>query len=295
MYAKKDGVDMKISLILATLGRDLELVSFLNSLAAQTYRDFELIIIDQNRDKKIDSIVEQFINCFPINHVEVNFSGIAKARDYGIQFAIGEIIAFPDDDCVYEVDVLGKVVGEFESRKAISILAGGAYDFGKTKFSIGTHSHKSGKFSRFKMMGIEFTHFFNLSRINKKELYLDHDFGIGAKYFSMEGFELLYRLMRAGNKAFYTPGIRVYHANRKMEDYTAGGDRIFKSSFAMGAFIRKFTNESDVLMIYYILRKMFIAPVLKVMLAVFLLNPKRLSYSFNNLIRIWQGFFAYRK
>jgi glycosyltransferase involved in cell wall biosynthesis len=286
---------MKFSLILATLGRDIELVSFLNSLESQNYRDFELIIIDQNKDKKIDSIVEKFINCFSINHIKVNFTGIARARDYGIQFARGEIVAFPDDDCVYEVDVLEKVVDEFERRKVFSILAGGSYDFNKTKFSIGVNSHKSGRFSRFEIMGIEITHFFNLTRINKKELYLDHDFGIGAKYFSMEGFELLYRLMRAGNKAFYTPEIRVYHANRKMEDYTAGGDRIFKSSFAMGAFIRKFTNESDVLMIYYILRKMFIAPVLKVMLAVFLLNPKRLSYSFNNLIRIWQGFFAYRK
>ena len=55
---------MKFSLILATLGRDIELVSFLNSLKNQTYRDFELIIIDQNQDKKIDAIVKKFINCF---------------------------------------------------------------------------------------------------------------------------------------------------------------------------------------------------------------------------------------
>jgi hypothetical protein len=72
------GMDMNCSLILATLGRDIELVSFLYSLEAQTYRDFKLIIIDQNKDKKIYFIVEKFVNCFPINHIKVDFSGIAK-------------------------------------------------------------------------------------------------------------------------------------------------------------------------------------------------------------------------
>lgn len=286
---------MECSLILATLGRDIELVSFLNSLKSQTYRAFELIIIDQNKDKKIDSIVEQFINCFSIKHIKVDFSGLGKARDCGIQFACGEIITFPDDDCVYEVDVLEKVVGEFERQKELAILAVGSYDFSKTKFSIGVNSNKSGKFSQFKMMGIELTHFFNLSKIKREDFYLDHNFGIGSKYFAGEGFELLYRLLRAGNKAFYTPDIRIYHANIDKEDYALGGDRIFKYSLATGAFIRKFANEGDAFIIYYILRAMFVAPVLKMMLAVFSFNPKRLSYSYSNLIGIWQGFFTYRK
>ncbi len=180
------------------------------------------------------------------------------------------------------------------SQKEIAILAGGCYDFNKTKFSIGVHARRCRKFFRLKMMGIEFTHFFNLSKINREGFYFDHNFGIGSKYFSNEGFELLCRLMRAGNKAFYTPKIRIYHADKRADDYIEGGDRIFKHSFSMGALIRKFTNEGDTLMLYYILRKMIIAPVLKLMLAVFLLNPKRVSYSFQNLIRIWQGFFAYR-
>ena len=286
---------MECSLILATLGRDIELVSFLNSLEAQTYRDFELIIIDQNKDKKIDFIVEKFINCFPVNHIKVYFSGLAKARDYGIQFAQGEIIAFPDDDCVYEVDVLEKVANEFEGREELAILAGGSYDFSKTKFSMGANSYKARMFSRFNMMGIEFTHFFNLSKIKREYFYLDHNFGIGSKYFSIEGFELLYRLMKVGNKAFYTPEIRIYHANKEVEDYAVCGNKILNDSFAIGAFIRKFTNKSDASMIYYILRKMFVAPVLKMMLAVFLLNPKRLSYSYKNLIGTWQGFFSYRE
>jgi glycosyltransferase involved in cell wall biosynthesis len=168
---KKKVLDMEFSLILATLGRDIELISFLDSLASQTYRDFELIIIDQNKDKKIDSIVEKFISCFPVNHIKVDFSGVAKARDYGIHFARGKIVTFPDDDCVYEVDVLEKVLGEFERRKGLALLACGLYDFSKNKFSSGVKSYRCRKFSRFNIPGVEATLFFNLSKIKSEDFY----------------------------------------------------------------------------------------------------------------------------
>lgn len=284
---------MQVSLILATLGRDVEVIRYLNSLTAQSYRNFELVIIDQNKDGKIDNIIHQFIHLFSIRHIKVDFVGLAKARDYGIQFAHGNIIAFPDDDCVYEVDVLEKVIKEFEKQKEISILAVGSYDFDKVKFSIGVNAHNPRNFSKFLMMGIEFTHFFNLDKININDFYFDYDFGLGAKYPSMEGFELMYRLLLSGNKAFYTPKIRIYHANKRAEDYHVGGDRIFVSSFAMGAFIRKFTQNGDIFMIYFILRKMIIAPVIKIIMAIFMLNQKKIHYEYKNLLNTWHGFISY--
>ncbi len=99
---------MKISLVLATLGRDLEVADFLKSLLLQTYKDFEVIIIDQNRDGKIDAFVKLFMNCLDVKHVKVDFTGNARARDYGIGLAQGRIIAFPDDDCAYDNGCPGK-------------------------------------------------------------------------------------------------------------------------------------------------------------------------------------------
>jgi hypothetical protein len=46
-------------------------------------------------------------------------------------------------------------------------------------------------------------------------------------------------------------------------------------------------------MLYYIVRKMFVAPILKMLLALVLLNPKKLAYSFYNLVGIWRGFLVY--
>ncbi len=282
---------MKVSLVLATLGRDRELADFLKSLVKQTYKDFELIIIDQNKDGKIDAIVEPFKSCLDVKHVKVDFTGNARARDYGIGLAKGRIIAFPDDDCAYDKDVLKKVVTELKRRPNLSILVAGSYDFSSSRFSIGVNSHSARYFSRFRMMGVEFTQFFDRKRIDGKQFYLDHDFGIGSKYSGAEGFELLYRLLRAGNVAFYTPEIKIYHPDK--DHYKLGTGRMLMYSTGIGAYIRKFANQRDVFILYYIVRKMFVAPILKMMLALVLLNPKKLAYSFYNLVGIWRGFLAY--
>ncbi len=282
---------MKVSLVLATLGRDKELLDFLDSLRRQTYADFELIVIDQNRDNKIDAIIALFQRCFTVRHVKVGFTGNSRARDYGIGFAQGSIVAFPDDDCVYEADVLEKVVAEFKHRD-IAILVVGSYAFSDTRFSIGVNSKIPRYFTRLHMMGVEFTHFFNMDMIDGKQFHLDHDFGIGSKYSGGEGFELLYRLLRAGCKAFYTPAIRIHHADK--DHYKLGASRMLMYSTGVGAYIRKFANQHDPFIFYYIFRKMFAAPLLKMLLALILLNPKLLAYGFYNLVGVWRGFLAYQ-
>jgi glycosyltransferase involved in cell wall biosynthesis len=282
---------MKISLVLATLGRDWELADFLKSLVNQSYKDFELIIIDQNKDGKIDAIVNQIKSCIDVRHVKVGFTGNARARDYGIGLAQGRIVAFPDDDCAYDKDVLKKVVAEFKRRPNLSILVAGSYDFSTSRFSIGVNSNKAGYFSRFNMMGVEFTQFFDRKKIDSEHFHLDHDFGLGSKYSGGEGFELLYRLLRAGCTAFYTPEIKIYHPDK--DHYKLGTGRMLMYSTGVGAYIRKFADQKDVYIVYYIVRKMFVAPMLKMMLALVLLNPKRLAYSFYNLVGIWRGFLAY--
>ncbi|MEI6335375.1 MAG: glycosyltransferase family A protein [Methylococcaceae bacterium] len=282
---------MKISLVLATLGRDREVVDFLKSLMNQTYKNFELIIIDQNKDGKLDAIVDFYKDCLDVKHVKVDFVGNARARDYGIGLAHGRFVAFPDDDCTYERDVLEKVVAEFAMRKNLSILVTGSYTFLSSRFSIGVNSRKAHYFSRFQMMGVEFTQFFDRNKIDGEQFHLDHDFGIGSKYSGGEGFELLYRLLRAGNSAFYTPAIKIYHPDK--DHYKLGTSRMLMYSTGVGAYIRKFANQRDAFMLYYIVRKMFVAPLLKMLLALVLFNPKKLAYSFYNLIGIWRGFLEY--
>jgi hypothetical protein len=173
----------------------------------------------------------------------------------------------------------------------LGILVGASYDFSKTAFSIGVETESPCYFSKYSMMGVEFTHFFNLDIIDRKHFFLDHDFGIGSKYPGGEGFELLYRLLREDYKAFYTPDIKIYHVNK---DLGPGGiARAYRHSIGVGAYIRKFANEPDFFMGYYIFRKMLIAPVLKMLWGACQGNRDKVVYSYNNLIGVWRGFLSY--
>ena len=77
---------MKFSLILATLDRSKEIKECLNSLTVQEEQDFEIIVIDQSDNDKTKTIVERF-NTLNIKYYAVDFKGLSKARNYGLQYA----------------------------------------------------------------------------------------------------------------------------------------------------------------------------------------------------------------
>ena len=99
---------MKFSLILATVGRYDEVARFLVSLEAQDYRNFELIVIDQNDDERLTPLLAMYRGKFVLQHVRSE-RGLSRARNVGLQLAGGDVIAFPDDDCWYPAGVLQKV------------------------------------------------------------------------------------------------------------------------------------------------------------------------------------------
>lgn len=63
---------MKFSLILATLGRDIEVEKFVLALMEQSYKEYELIIIDQNNDDRIKNIYQNYKNDLKIIYLHSN-------------------------------------------------------------------------------------------------------------------------------------------------------------------------------------------------------------------------------
>lgn len=75
----------------------------IKSVLSQTYQNWEMIIIDDCSSDNSNEIIEQFIqkdNRIKLILLEKN-SGPANARNVGIEYAIGQYIAFLDSDDIW--------------------------------------------------------------------------------------------------------------------------------------------------------------------------------------------------
>jgi len=108
---------MKISIILPTYNRaELFLERAIDSVVNQSYKDWELIIIDNNSTDNtkvlVDSYKDKQIYLYGIS----NNGNIAKSRNLGIAKAKGEFIAFLDSDDYWQVNKLEKCMAVLTSN-----------------------------------------------------------------------------------------------------------------------------------------------------------------------------------
>ncbi|MEN8078821.1 glycosyltransferase family 2 protein [Clostridioides difficile] len=95
-----------VSVIIATYKRDLSLKNAIDSLMKQTYKNIEIIVVDDNANKvwndKIKEIIDNCEKIHPIIYIKNEKNkGSAETRNIGIKEAKGEYITFLDDDDIY--------------------------------------------------------------------------------------------------------------------------------------------------------------------------------------------------
>ncbi|WOE33281.1 MULTISPECIES: glycosyltransferase family 2 protein [unclassified Acinetobacter] len=89
------------SIIIPTFNRPNELVRCLDSVSIQTFKDYEVIVVDDGSKKKID---EELLNNYKFKVTYINNTvnlGAASARNIGIKAATGKYLSFLDDDDEY--------------------------------------------------------------------------------------------------------------------------------------------------------------------------------------------------
>jgi glycosyltransferase involved in cell wall biosynthesis len=91
----------KVSVIVTTYNRKEYLTETIQSILNQTFRDFELIVVDNYSNYDFFALIESFKNDKIIPFQNQNNGIIAVNRNVGIKHAKGEYIAFCDDDDVW--------------------------------------------------------------------------------------------------------------------------------------------------------------------------------------------------
>lgn len=92
----------KISVIISTYNRPKLLQRALDSVFAQTFQDFEVIVVDDHSDKIPDIIISEKDKArFTAMRLPWNTGYAVRPRNVGIMCARGDYIAYLDDDNVY--------------------------------------------------------------------------------------------------------------------------------------------------------------------------------------------------
>ena len=95
-----------ISIIIPTFNQGTYLKRCLTSIENQTFKDFEIIIIDKYSTDNTKKVVDEFSH-LPIIFLQVENNGnIANSRNYGIKNSTGNVIAFLDSEDIWTNDKL---------------------------------------------------------------------------------------------------------------------------------------------------------------------------------------------
>ena len=228
---------MRFSLIMATRGRCGEVEAFLESLHAQARADTEVIVVDQNGDDRLAPVVARHADRLPTRRLRSGHANACHARNLGLSVARGDIVGFPDDDCLYPPGLLERVDAAFAADPALRVLTGpaaspeGGLGSGRWRQEGGPITPANAWTSVIE---------FNLFVRRDAALALggfDERLGPGTPFGSAEGNDLVLRAVSAGHKAVYDPGQRVVHPDKRMT--AAAAERAERYGMGMGFVLRR--------------------------------------------------------
>lgn len=119
----------RVSVVIPTYNRAIFIAECLDSVLAQTYRDFEVIVVDDGSTDNTDEVLKPYLGS--IRLIKQGNSGSAAARNNGIGEAKGEYIAFQDSDDIWMPDKLEKQMIYLEENPHFDLICGNGISFGK--------------------------------------------------------------------------------------------------------------------------------------------------------------------
>jgi len=222
-----------LDLVVATVDRVDQLNLLLASLARQTHTLFRVLVVDQNEDDRLETVLADHPS-LEVKHLRAA-RGLSRARNAALAQIRGDLVAFPDDDCVYANDLLEGVARRFAVDSALDGLTGRAVTAdGRSSPS---WARDAARLTRANLWNraISFTIFLRAPVVRTVGPF-DEQLGLGSgtPWSSGEETEYLVRAVGCGARIEYDPDLVVVH-EEKPPLQTLGG----REGASVGYILRK--------------------------------------------------------
>lgn len=116
--------DIQVSAIICTHNRDNYLGAAIDSLLAQDFANYEVIVVDNASRDRTREVVEARMPHPHLQYIYEPITGLSVARNTGAKAAKGEIIAYLDDDAVATPHWLSALYSAYQSNEKLAIAGG---------------------------------------------------------------------------------------------------------------------------------------------------------------------------
>lgn len=115
---------MKFSIIVPVYNVEKYLSKCLDSLISQTYKDFEIIIVNDGSTDGSQLIIDNYRNAYPnlIKAYIKGNGGLSDTRNFGIKKATGDFLIFVDSDDYISASLLEKLVDTINVHGLVDVI-----------------------------------------------------------------------------------------------------------------------------------------------------------------------------
>lgn len=107
---------MRFSIIIPVYNRIDEVRDLLDSLEKQTFKDFEVVIVEDGSSLPCKEEVDRHANAINVKYFYKENEGRSIARNYGLERAVGDYFIFFDSDCVIPPEYFATVSARLDSK-----------------------------------------------------------------------------------------------------------------------------------------------------------------------------------
>jgi hypothetical protein len=270
----------ELELICTTQNKSQKFYRFINSLVnCSKYVKIHLILVDQCNK---NFIVDDYNKYFLITYIKTDKISLSKARNIGIKYLKGwNFVAFPDDDCWYDVNEIIKVFNVFQ--KKVDVVCTNVYDPLKKKY-YGRRpiSNLNINCMNILTLPVSVGIFFNAYNINFNNISFNEKLGAGTSLGSGEESELLVKLFEENKiKILYDGTIKVFHED---EHTTITSEKAYKYAYGYSVLIFSLANKYN--KCYYFI---FMKVLLSIFLGVIIHKKEKRVIAYNRLRGLIKG------